>query len=258
LRGALARIYLQATLVPLQAQMSLAGGGDIDLDAANKLLKDQSLYQVAGQSEKPSSVQQNVPAWLLFAMFFIAIPLSTTWVQERQQGTYARLRSMGLKPGALLLGKLLPYLGVNLLQVVLMLAVGVFVVPWFGGGSLTLGHAPLALCLMALAVSFASVSYALLVANLVSTSEQATIFTGVTNLLMAAVGGIMVPSFVMPPVMQTVSHYSPMAWGLQGFLDIFLRQGGLRAVIPDAVLLSGFGLTCLLIAGLLLNLRKRK
>lgn len=257
LRGALARVYLQVAMVPLQTQLTLAGGS-LDLDNADRLLSDRSLYQVDGESRRPSSVQQNVPAWLLFAMFFIAIPLSTTWVQERQQGTYARLRSMGLGSGELLLGKLLPYLGINLLQVVLMLTVGVFVVPWFGGDSLTLGHAPAALCLMALAVSFASVTYALLVANLVSTSEQATIFTGITNLLMAAVGGIMVPSFVMPPVMQALSHYSPMAWGLQGFLDVFLRQGGIGMVLPDVMLLSAFGLICLAAAALLLSMRKRK
>jgi ABC-2 type transport system permease protein len=255
LRGALARIYLQDLMAPLQTQAGTEGSKGINLDAANNLLMDRSLYQVAGHSERPSSVQQNVPAWLLFAMFFIALPLSTTWVQERQQGTYSRLRSMGLRPGTLLMGKLLPYLGINLLQVVLMLAVGVYVVPWCGGDSLSLGHAPLALGLMAIVVSFASVAYALLVANLVSTSEQATIFTGVTNLLMAAIGGIMVPSFVMPPVMQAISQYSPMAWGLQGFLDIFLRQGGLRMVLPEAGLLFCFGLGCLIVSSLLLGAR---
>ncbi len=261
LRDVLARVYLQQTMAPLQSQMTgtdgmaTAGG---NLDAADKLLNVQSLYQMNGENRRPSSVQQNVPAWLLFAMFFIAIPLSTTWVQERQQGTYARLRSMGLGAGALLLGKLLPYLAINLLQVVLMLAVGVFVVPWFGGGSLTLGHAPLALCLMAVAASFASVSYALLIANLVSTSEQATIFTGVCNLLMAAVGGIMVPVFLMPPMMQALSHYSPMAWGLQGFLNVFLRQGDFREVAPQAAYLFAFGVACLAAAVLLLGMRKRK
>ena len=80
-----------------------------------------------------------------------------------------------------------------------MLAVGVFVVPLLGGDRLNLGVSVSGLCLMALAVSFASVSYALLIANLVTTGEQATIFTGAANLLMAAVGGIMVPRFLMPP-----------------------------------------------------------
>jgi ABC-2 type transport system permease protein len=261
LRDALVHIYLQESTTALQSQMTGLDGmamTSTDQDTTNKLLNDQSLYQMNGENRRPSSVQQNVPAWLLFAMFFIAIPLSTTWVQERQQGTYARLRSMGLGGGALLLGKLLPYLGINLLQVVLMLAVGIFVVPWLGGGSLTLGHAPLALCLMAIAASFASVSYALLIANLVSTSEQATIFTGVCNLLMAAVGGIMIPVFLMPPVMQALSRYSPMSWGLQGFLDVFLRQGGFREVAPKAIYLFAFGLACLAVAVLLLGKRKRQ
>jgi ABC-2 type transport system permease protein len=213
-----------------------------------------SLYAAGA---RPSSVQQNVPAWLLFAMFFIAIPLSTTWVQERQQGTYARLRSMGMSPVRLLLGKLVPYLGITLLQAVLMLAVGVWLVPLLGGGRLELGHAPAALCMMALAASFAAVSYALLVANLVSTAEQATIFTGVANLLMAAVGGIMVPRFVMPVAMQAVSLYSPMSWGLEGFLDVFLRQGDLRMAAPWALRLLVFGLVCLGLAAARLNLRRR-
>lgn len=253
LREALVRVYLQHALAPLKTQMSditSAGHAGLNLDATDKLLHAQSLYQVDGRNRRPSSVQQNVPAWLVFAMFFIAIPLSTTWVQERQQGTYARLRSMGLSAKDLLLGKLLPYLGINLLQVALMLVVGILVVPWFGGQRLTLGHAPLALTLMALALSFASVAYALLIANLVSTGEQATIFTGVANLLMAAVGGIMVPRFLMPPVMQALSQFSPMAWGLDGFLDVFLRQGGLEAVAPQALRLFGFGLACLALAGL--------
>ncbi|HEX5340766.1 MAG TPA: ABC transporter permease [Gammaproteobacteria bacterium] len=256
LRNALARVYLQQALAPLTQMPGI--GAAPDLDAADKLLHDESLYKVNGENQRPSSVQQNVPAWLLFAMFFIAIPLSTTWVQERQQGTYARLRSMGLSARTLLLGKLLPYLGINLLQVVLMLAVGVFVVPWLGGDRLSLGHAPLALCLMALAVSFASVSYALLIANLVTTSEQATIFAGVANLLMAAVGGIMVPRFIMPHAMQILSQYSPMSWGLEGFLKVFLRQGGLVAVAPEAAWLLVFGLACLLLAGLRLGMRNRK
>lgn len=258
LRGALARIYLQSEVAGIVARIPGMDTSAFDLDAVDKLLQSESLYKVAGRNQVPSSVQQNVPAWLLFAMFFIAIPLSTTWVQERQQGTYARLRSMGLSAGSLLAGKLLPYIGVNLLQVVLMLAVGVLVVPLLGGDRLTLGASFSALCLMALALSFAAVSYALLVANLVSTGEQATIFTGAANLLMAAVGGIMVPRFLMPPLMQALSNYSPMAWGLDGLLDVFLRQGGVALAAPEALRLFLFGLACLAVAALSIKLGKRK
>ena len=250
----LAKLYLQKNLADIAARIPGLDSGTVDLDAAGKLLATESLYQVAGRNEVPSSVQQNVPAWLLFAMFCIAIPLSTTWVQERQQGTYARLRSMGLKAPALLTGKLLPYVGINLLQVVLMLAVGVYLVPLLGGERLSLGVSMSALLLMAAAMSFASVSYALLIANLVTTSEQATIFTGAANLLMAAVGGIMVPRFLMPPLMQTLSDWSPMAWGLDGFLDVFLRQGGVTMAAPAALKLVLFGLACLAAAALRIRL----
>lgn len=245
LQGLLAELYLGKRLGAL-------GVGMPDPSGAQRLLHAESLYAVGA---RPSSVQQNVPAWLLFAMFFIAIPLSTTWVQERNQGTYARLRTMGVSPAQLLAGKLLPYMGITLVQAALMLLVGVWVVPLLGGGQLTLGHAPGALLLMTLAAGFAAVSYALLIANLVSTAEQATIFTGVANLLMAAVGGIMVPRFVMPPAMQAVSLHSPMAWGLEGFLDVFLRQGGVATVAPWALHLVIFGLVCLALAALSMRLR---
>jgi ABC-2 type transport system permease protein len=248
LQGLLAQLDLQKRLAQLSVSMP-------QMDAGGRLLHAESLYTAGA---RPSSVQQNVPAWLMFAMFFISIPLSTTWVQERSQGTYARLRSMGVSAGQLLLGKLIPYVGITLLQVLLMLAVGIWLVPLLGGERLQLGHAPAALTLMALAGSFAAVSYALLIANLVSSAEQATLFTGVANLLMAAIGGIMVPRFVMPAAMQAIGLYSPMAWGLEGYLDVFLRQGDLAMVLPWAARLAAFGLACLSVAALRIRLRNRR
>ena len=247
LHGLLAELYLEKHLGGLGVAMP-------DPTGAEKLLHTESLYTGGA---RPSSVQQNVPAWLLFAMFFIAIPLSTTWVQERAQGTYARLRTMGVNPMELLLGKLLPYISITLVQAVLMLMVGVWIVPLLGGGQLILGHAPAALLLMTLCAGFAAVCYALLIANLVSTAEQATIFTGVANLLMAAVGGIMVPRFVMPAAMQAISLHSPMAWGLEGFLDVFLRGGGVTTILPWVLHLVSFGLACLALAALSMRLRHR-
>lgn len=215
-----------------------------------------SLHGAGGERQMPSSVQHNVPAWLLFAMFFIAVPLSTTWVQERHDGTYARLRSMGIGGAQLLLGKLVPYVVLNLLQVLAMLLVGVYLLPRLGGEALTLGHSLGGLALIIAAASFAAVAWALLVANLVSSSEQATLFTGVANLLMAALGGIMVPRFLMPLPLQELSAWSPMAWGLDGFLDIFLRDGGVVMVAPAAARLAAFAGVCLALAAWRMHARR--
>lgn len=246
-REAVTSVYLKARIAALLPEV--AAGGDagqlLQMERVNALLEEQTLYASAELSRRPTSVQQNVPAWLVFAMFFVALPLSTTWLQERSQGTLTKLRSLGLSPTVLLVGKLVPYLLVNVIQVLLMLAVGALVVPALGGDALSLGHSPAALAAIALATGIAAVSYGLLVANLVATTEQATIVTGATNLLLGALGGVMVPRFIMPEALQQISLLSPMSWGLEGFLDVLLRDGGLKTVLPRVLALLAFALVAL-------------
>lgn len=198
----------------------------------------------------PTAVQQNVPAWLIFAMFFSVIPLATAFVIERQQGSLLRLRVLGVPPGILLASKALPYYLVNLLQLVLMLAIGVWIVPLLGGDRLTLGQSLVGLWLIGTATSAAAIGLALLVAVQVRTTLQATIAGGAISLILAALGGVMVPKMVMPPDMQTVTLVSPMAWSLEGFWDIVLRQGNWRDALPESAALLGFGAICLIIAAL--------
>src|SRR6266545_1050864 len=44
--------------------------------------------------KRPTAAQQNVPAWALFGMFFIVVPLSGSLIRERQTGTLRRLMTM--------------------------------------------------------------------------------------------------------------------------------------------------------------------
>ena len=254
-REAVTSVYLRARVAALNPQvMDVGAGGDLlQMNRVDALMANETLYQDARVANRPTSVQQNVPAWMVFAMFFVALPLSTTWLQERTQGTFTKLRSIGLSPFLLLCGKMLPYLLINLLQVVVMLAVGVWIVPAFGGDALTLGHSPLGLAVIAVAVATATVSYGLLTANLVSTTEQATIVTGATNLLLGALGGVMVPRSIMPEALQQASLLSPMSWGLEGFLDILLRNGDVRTIAPKVLALLAFALVALFLAGLRLR-----
>ncbi|GHD48040.1 ABC-2 type transport system permease protein [Marinobacter persicus] len=226
------RLYLRYRLSSMPGvQSSLEARGE-------DLIEARSLYDDSGAM--PSSVQQNVPAWLLFAMFFIAVPLSTTLINERQQGTLLRLRSMGVGPVKLLAGKVVPFFIVNLVQVVVLFLIGLYLIPMMGGDRLTLGQNPEGLALVSVAASLAAVCYALLIAQLTSTIEQATIVSGVCNIIMAALGGVMVPSFLMPEAMQQIGSYSPMAWGLNGFFDILLRNGTVADTLPEVGALLGF------------------
>lgn len=206
-----------------------------------------------GDSRVPNAVQQNVPAWLVFAMFFAVIPISTVFIVERQQGTLSRLKAMGLSSYAMLGGKLVPYYLVNLVQMGVMLAVGVWLVPHLGGDALTLGHSPGGLLIIGSAVSIAAIGFSLLISTLARTSVQAATFGGIANLVFGAVGGIMVPKAVMSPAMQRFTNVSPMSWGLEGFWDVLLYNGGWQDVLPEALALAGFGALCLAGAAVVFN-----
>ncbi len=219
--------------------------GEIDLSSQAGA---QSAVTLRSTSPVPlTSVQQSVPAWLVFAMFFVALPVSTLVIGERQQGTLDRLRSLGVAPATLVLGKLVPFYLVHMVQAAAMLAVGRFVVPWLGGDALSLAVSPLALFTVISATSVAALGLALLVAALARTAEQATIAAGGTNIILGALGGIMVPKQVMPAAMQSITQLSPMGWGLDAFVDVFARRASLVEIAPACGALVAFGLVALAI-----------
>lgn len=216
--------------------------------------KNQTI-SVQSSSVRPSSVQQSVPAWLVFAMFFSVVPLANTLISERQHGTLRRLRTLPVSPVLPIIGKLIPYFVINQIQVLLMLWVGVYLMPLFNADSLTLGHSLGGLALMSIALSVAALGYGILIAVIARTADQAATLGGVGNILLAALGGVMVPRFVMPETMQRIADFSPMAWGLEGFLDIFLRNGNVLDVLPEAGSLFALGATTITLA---LTLFRRK
>jgi ABC-2 type transport system permease protein len=191
---------------------------------------------------RPSSVQQNVPAWLIFGMFFVVMPMCALFIVERREGTLARLASQRVPAAMLLAGKIGPFFILNLLQAALMLAAGVFLVPRLGGEALALPARLDLLAAVSASTSVAAIGWGLFVAVLAKTMEQATVIGGVGNILAAAIGGIMVPRFVMPPAMQSLAELSPMAWALDGFHAVMLR--GTSIALPCLkLLLLGAALT---------------
>ena len=223
------------------------------MEPPDRAIGIQYVYKHRQDHKIPSAVQQSVPAWLVFSMFFIVIPISNTFIAERIQGTFMRLKSINISRYYLLFGKMAPYFLINLIQVAIMILIGMYLVPLLGGTALTLGRSWGGLLLIAASVSFSSIAVALLIASLARTTEQATTIGAVLNIIFGAVGGIMIPKFVMPDFMQRLTHLSPMSWGLEGFLDVLLRNGDVRDVLPNALLLLALGAVMLLFTAMVLN-----
>ncbi|MGK0386448.1 MAG: ABC-2 type transport system permease protein [Patiriisocius sp.] len=211
------------------------------------------------QDEKemiPNSAQHNVPAWALFAIFFIIVPLSINMVKEKHQGTFIRLRTQPVSYATVLGGKTLVYLAVCLIQFALMVLVGVFVFPLLDLPSLDVSGRISMLFVMAFFSGLAAIGLGLLLGTVAKTQEQAAPFGATFVVILAAIGGVWVPVFIMPKFMQTLSHISPMNWGLNGFYDVFLRNASFINIIPEISLLCLFFLLTTLIA-ILYNEKKQ-
>jgi ABC-2 type transport system permease protein len=162
----------------------------------------------------PNSVQHNVPAWTLFAMFFICIPLAGNIIKEREDGSAFRLLTMPGSYMIVILGKMLMYVFVSLIQFALMLCVGLFILPLMGLPQLNIGDNLPVLFLVAFSAGLAATGFGLLVGTIATSHDQASLFGAVFVIILAAIGGVWVPTFVMPEVMKQISVISPLNWGL--------------------------------------------
>jgi ABC-2 type transport system permease protein len=195
-----------------------------------------------------NSVQHNVPAWTMFAMFFILYPLAGNFIKEREEGSMLRLRLISGSQFPVISGKFAFYFLVCLLQFVLMIAVGIYIMPLLGLSQLVLGTNILGILLVACSVAMAATGYGVLIAVYFKTPQQALSFGSVSVVILSAIGGVWVPVYVMPEILQTLSRFSPMSWGLEAFNDLFLRQASIQSILPNVLRLTGFSLVTLFIS----------
>jgi ABC-2 type transport system permease protein len=217
----------------------------------------QEVYVARGNKTViPNSVQHNVPAWTLFAMFFIVIPFASAMIKEREEGSLARLLTMPCSYGHILVSKVLVYLVICMLQFGLILLMGVYLFPWVGLPALIIGNRLPALVVIAFAAALAAIGYGIVVGTIARTHQQAAIFASISVVILAAVGGIWVPVFIMPPLLREISVASPLNWGLNGFYDILVRNAGFCDVWSYGLYLLLFSGGCSLIALYFHRLRK--
>ena len=182
---------------------------------------------------RPSAAEQNVPAYTIFGVFFIVLTLSAGIQREKQEGTFQRILAAPLTKSALLIGKLLPYYFLNLIQIGLMFSVASLLFEMSF-------HNLTALILVSLSLAAAANGLGLLTAALGKTESQVNSLSILFAITLAALGGMMVPAFLMPSFMQILARFTPHAWALSGYHDVMIRGFGLIEVLPETMALMGF------------------
>ncbi|SUX47615.1 ABC transporter permease [Chryseobacterium indoltheticum] len=188
----------------------------------------------------PNSVQHNVPAWALFAIFFIVVPLSINLVKEKSQGTSVRVRVSPTPYYIHILGKTFTYLIICIIQFLLMVAVGIWLFPLMDLPQFDVSGKMLHLLIVTLFAGLAAIGFGVLIGTVSDTQEQSAPFGATSVVVLAAVGGIWVPVFLMPEFMQKIAQFSPMNWGLNAYYDIILRNSGISEIAKELIFLFLF------------------
>jgi ABC-2 type transport system permease protein len=216
------------------------GDGDLTFEQKSFITFKEIIPKINNKEILPNSVQHNVPAWTLFAIFFIVIPLSINMVKEKSQGTFVRLLTNPVSNLIVIIGKTITYLIICMIQFYMMVAVAIFLFPHIGLPPLNIeGHLFL-MSIVALFSGFAAVGFGILLGTIASTQEQSAPFGATSVLILAAIGGIWVPVFAMPKIMQFIAKSSPMNWGIEAFYDVLLRNVSFLDILPKISLLFLF------------------
>lgn len=212
-----------------------------DLGKTKNLISFKEITPKKGKTDiMPNSVQHNVPAWALFAIFFIVVPLSINLVKEKSQGTSVRARISPTPYFVHILGKTFTYLIICVIQFLLMVAVGIYLFPYMDLPQFDVTGKMFPLIVVTIFAGLAAIGFGVLLGTVANTQEQSAPFGATSVVVLAAIGGIWVPVFLMPEFMQTIAKFSPMNWGLNAYYDIILRNSGIGGIAKEIIFLFLF------------------
>lgn len=197
----------------------------------NKSIINQIPTAKDGSRKIPNATQHNVPAWTIFAMFFIVVSLSTNVVKEKISGSFIRLKTLPTSFILNLAAKQITYIVVTLAQVLVIFSLGIFLFPYIALPKLVLPESLGSLFLVSIMCGWCAVSYGILIGVYTKSMEQAIGFGAVSVVILAAIGGIVVPSFAMPESLHLLMRISPLHWCMEAYNTLFLENGYLQNVL---------------------------
>lgn len=198
---------------------------------------------------QPSLLQNSIPGFILFAMFFIVIPLSGSMISEKNEGSFYRLKTLPVPAATFLSSKVLLYTVVCLIQFLMMVLTGLWLLPsLFGFSSFQFGHHYFAIILTTIAAGLAAIGFGLIVGTWSTTHGQAALFGSVMVIILGIISGTFLPIHLFPEPVQAISRISPIRWGIDNYLDLFIRDGNLLDVLPNILLLLLFFIFALVVS----------
>jgi ABC-2 type transport system permease protein len=185
-----------------------------------------------------------IPGVIALLLLVVTTNLSSMGiVREKELGTLEQLNVTPLRRWELILGKLLPYALIGIVDVALVLAVAVW---WF---QVPMRGSPLLLLAMTLVYLMSTLGLGLFVSTISSTQQQAMMTTTFFFLMpMVLLSGFVFPIENMPEAIQPLTYLLPLRYFLVILRSIFLKGVGLETFWPQALALTLWGLGMLALA----------
>lgn len=239
----------QASLARAAGFAATESGASVDamLPVAEAVRADLAPIEVEvrtlGESLFPESLtgfSLGAQGQLVLFIFLTSLTGSAQLILSRTLGVSRRMLSTSTPMPAILLGEALGRFGVALFQGVFIVAATAlaFGVRW--------GDLAAAIALV-VAFSLVCAGVAMLIGAIASNADQASSIGVFAGLGVAALGGAMIPPEIFPPIMETVSWFTPHRWAIDGFREL-LAGGGIAEVIRHLAVLLGAAVVLLALA----------
>jgi len=218
----------------LAAALDALAGQSTEAGASAELSE---IEAVGEASDGSAPVTYYAGAVAILFLLFSAMQSAATLIEERNSGIVDRLAVGPAGTDVVVIGKFLFLIGQGVVQAALIfgLAILLYQVPvlhhWW----------PWLLTTVAAAVAAAGLGLA--VAALCTSKQQAQTIATFLVLVCSAVGGSMVPRFMMPPWLQELGWFTPNAWAIEAYQGAMWRGDGVGALAPSLLVLAGIGLT---------------
>jgi ABC-2 type transport system permease protein len=190
-----------------------------------------AVSDVSAQTKELDTKSFFAAGMAVFFLFFTVQFGVTSLLEERSEGTLARLLAAPISRASVLGGKLMVsfLLGVVSMGVLAVATSLLFGAHW--------GN-PLGVAVLIVAAVAAAMGIMSLIAALARNAEQAANWQSVASVVLGLLGGTFLPAAQAPGVLSTLTFAAPQAWFLRGLGD--LRGGSLAVVWLPALAMLGF------------------
>ena len=179
----------------------------------------------------------------------IGIVTATSVVRERERGTIEQLIVTPIRAWELVVGKILPYTILGLLDAMVIVGVGHW---WFGvpvNGSLGL------ILVLTSVYLLSTLGIGLFASTVANTQQEAMLTVFMTILPSIFISGFIYPLAAMPVVLQWISYLIPLRYFLTIIRALMVKGVGIESILPDVIAMSIFGV--LIMGAAALRFKKR-